>query len=305
MAPFTTAIAFIGPKPMQVASGIHSRAPVTGLKTAALLSYSSSTSTRSSSCAAPLKMALAGMSDYTSTAITFFTSTRVPAALIAGSSLAALFTLSARARLGRAGTTSRLQGIVLLVYHILALMALLLSLNVIVCATATSNALLLGSDNPMATSAYAFLIRELKYEFALTRWSFLTGMFSFLGCIGCRALIEFDLLKKERTRSALVVVFSFLSLFFHLFAFVNQRLVCWPNLPVMTVAVFRMYIGRSLSSRHPAELASVVTMVATIVAVISLFQQWLSWAAVEIPSEDDGVDAVAKDPALAPPMGST
>jgi hypothetical protein len=300
MAPFTTAIAFIGPKPMQVASGILSRTPMAGLKTAALMPY-----TRSSSSCAPLNLAVVGMADYTGAAITFFTSTRVPAALIAGSSLAALFTLSDQARLGRAGTTSRLQGIVLLVYHILALKALLLSLNVIVCATATSNALLLGNTNPMATSAYAFMARELKYEFALTRWSFLTGVFSFLGCIGCRALIEFDMLKKERTRSALLVIFSMSSLFFHLFAFVNQRLVCYPNLPVMTVAVFRMFIGRALSSRHPAELASVATMFGSIVTIISLFRQQLSWATIEVPSKADGVDAVAKDPALAPPMGST
>jgi hypothetical protein len=299
MAPFTTAIAFIGPKPMQVASGILSRAPMAGLKTAALLPY-----TRSSSSCAPLNLAVVGMADYTKAAITFFTSTRVPAALIAASSLGALFTLSSQARLAMDGKRRSLQSIVLLAYHILALMALLLSLNVIVCATATSNALLLGNTNPMATSAFEFMARELEYEFALTRWSFLAGMFSFLGCVGCRSLIEFDMLKKERTREALLIVCSMSSLFLHLFSFVNERLVCYPNVLVMTVAVFRMYVGRALSSRNPAALASVVTMCGSIVAGISLFRQQWSWATIEVPSKTDGVDVVEKDPAMASAMDS-
>jgi hypothetical protein len=265
MTPFTTAIAFIGSKPMQTAPGMLSSVPMTGLRTASLLPF-----IQRSGCTS---LNLTGMVDYTSTAITYFTSIRVPAALIAGSSLAALFTLADKARLGRKGATSRRQGFVLLMYHIFALSALVLSLNVVVTATATSNFLLLGTRNPMAASAYQFLKREVEYEFALTRVSFHTGMLSFLGCIACRALLEFDLLKKERLRPALLVTFTMSSLIFHLIGFVNQRLVCWPNLFMMTIAVFKMYFGRALATRNPSDLASVVTLIGAFGTAISLLQQ--------------------------------
>lgn len=284
MTPFTTAIAFIGSKPMQTVPGslLSSVHMMTGLRTASLLPCIQRISGTS--------LNLTGMADYTSTAISYFTSIRVPAALIAGSSLSALFTLADQARLGREGATSRLQGFVMLAYHIFALFALVLSLNVVVMATATSNFLLLGTANPMAASAFQFLKREVEYEFGLTRVSFHTSIFSFLGCIACRALLEFDLLKKERLRPALLVTFTMSSLFFHLFSFVNQRLVCWPNLPMMAIDVFKMSIGRALATRNPAELASVATLIGALGTALSLL---LQSATVKIEETND--DAKAKE----------
>jgi hypothetical protein len=285
MTPFTTAIAFIGPKqPMQTAPGMLSSVPMTGLRQTSLLPFIERSSSTS--------LNLAGMADYTATAITYFTSIRVPAALIAGSALAALFSLADKARMGREGATSRRQGVVLLAYHIFALFALVLSLNVVVTATATSNMLLLGTANPMAASAYQFLKREVEYEFALTRVSFHTGVLSFLGCIACRALLEFDLLKKERTRPALLVIFTMSSLLFHLFSFVNQRLVCWPNLPMMAIAVFKMYIGRAIVTRNPAALASVATLIGAIGTTISLL---LQSATAEIKETKDDIELEEND----------
>jgi hypothetical protein len=282
MTPFATAIAFIGSKPMQTAPGMLSSVPMKGLRTAVLLPFIQKS--RSTS------LNLTGMADYSSIAISYFSSIRIPAALIAGSSLVALFTLAEQARLGRKGATSRLQGFVLLMYHILALAALVLSLNVIVTATATSNFLLLGTKNTIAASAYHFLKREVEFEFALTRVSFHLGILSFLGCIGCRALLEFDLLTKERRRPALLVIFTMSSLMFHLFGFVNQRLVCWPNLPSMTIDVIKMYVRHALSTRHPAELASVATLIGAFGTVISLF---LQSATAEIGESQD--DTKSKD----------
>ena len=285
---------------MHTAPGMLSSVPaMTGLRTTSLLPIIQRSSSTS--------LNLTGMVDYTSTAITYFTSIRVPAALIAGSSLAALFTLADQARLGKEGATSRLQGFVLLAYHIFALSALVLSLNVVVTATATSNFLLLGTANPMAASAYQFLKREVEYEFALTRVSFHIGMFSFLGCIACRALLEFDLLKRERLRPALLVIFTMSSLFFHLFSFVNQRLVCWPNLPMMAIAVFKMAIGRALASRNPAALASVATLIGAFATAISLLLQSATFKIEEsedntkVKEDDTKPNGVApsKDPAAA------
>jgi hypothetical protein len=237
------------------------------------------------------------LADYTSTAIQYFTSTRIPAALIAGSSLAALFSLADQVRLGPPGARTRLEGATLLVYHVLALTSLLLSLNVIVIATASSNYLLLGSEklNPLAVSAYQFLKREMVYEFAMARWSFYTGLFSFLGCISTRALLEFDLLRKERIRSALLVLFAMSSLFFHLFAFCNQRLVCWPNLAIMTVGVGRMFVKKALTERNPAELISLASMAGTAVTLLSLVWQSATFRVATTATAGDIADAGPTD----------
>jgi hypothetical protein len=207
-------------------------------------------------------------SNYVGLSINFFTSIRVPAALIAGSCLATFFTFSDRVKDVEART--RIEAVALIAYHTCAMAALLASLNVIVVSTTTSNALLLGAANPMAESAYAFLIREVPFEFLLTRWSFFMSMFSFLICVGIRSLIEFDLLVRKRWRSAIFIISSIASLMFHLLAFVNQRLNCAPNLWVMTVTVMRMYLDLALSGKSIASLASLISLCTASVAGISL-----------------------------------
>jgi hypothetical protein len=117
--------------------------------------------------------ALTATKDYGDVAIQYFTSIRVPAALVAGSSLAALFALVDEAKVESMGEETSLERKLVLLYHVLVLSSFLLSINVIIVSTAMSNVFLLGVNNPMATSTYALLKREYDYEFALTSWSFM------------------------------------------------------------------------------------------------------------------------------------
>lgn len=209
--------------------------------------------------------------DHSSTAINYFTSIRIPAALIAGSALSGLFSLVNKTKNSQAKSRSQVESIVLIIYHILTLSSLLLSLNVVVSATASSTAIMFKSDNQMATSAFELMKRDYEFEFQMTRWSFNAGMFSFLGCIVARALIEFELLHSNRIGSLMFVLFSFGALFFHLLSFVNATLFCYSGMAEMTWAVFTMWLERSLSGRSPCELASTFCFICSVGSAISLF----------------------------------
>lgn len=145
--------------------------------------------------------------DHSKDAIQFFTSIRIPAALIAGSSLGALFVLVDRSSHPEREKSKR-ELSVLFVYHLLAMISLVLSLNVIVTATSASNTMLIRNYNPAAASAYEFMMAEVPFEYLTTRWSFYTALICFLKAVMCRALLEFDILRKDRLRSALLVVSS-------------------------------------------------------------------------------------------------
>jgi hypothetical protein len=152
--------------------------------------------------------------DFSQEAIGFFTSIRVPAALIAGSSLGALFVMMRTATQPEKAACKR-NLITVFIYHTLSLLSLLLSLNVIVTATSASNTLLIQNVNPLARSAYEVLMREMKFEYLTTRWSFYASLLCFLKAVLFRALLGFDLLRKDRLRPALLVTFSVTSLFAH------------------------------------------------------------------------------------------
>jgi len=232
--------------------------------------------------------------DYTNTAISYFTSIRIPAALIAGSSLAALFTLTDRISDDKMQERSRIETIVLIAYHILALASLLLSLNVVVTSTASANSILLAPQNPLAANAYEFLMRDFEFEFLVTRWSFFSSLFSFLGSLGGRCLVEFDLLCKRRVRSALLILFSVSALFFHLLSFVNSRLFTYPDMGAMTWAVFRMWWKRSIEGyTSPAELASLVSFFGAICMTVLVFKRSALFSRDEnIPPVSEHVDDV-------------
>jgi hypothetical protein len=215
--------------------------------------------------------ALTATKDYGDVAIQYFTSIRVPAALVAGSSLAALFALVDEAKVESMGEETSLERKLVLLYHVLVLSSFLLSINVIIVSTAMSNVFLLGVNNPMATSTYALLKREYDYEFALTSWSFMTSVFSFLSGVAVRGLIQFEMFTKRRKRHALLAICSVSSMVLHLMGFVNRRLPHWPNMFRMTVDVTTMFVQRSIQGGAPCELASVILMLGGVVAGISLF----------------------------------
>lgn len=240
--------------------------------------------------------------DQAAAASGFFSSIRIPAALVVGSSLAAFFTLVDRVQETKIKQQSRLENVVVLLYHVLATMALLLSLNVVVTATATANALMLGFRDPMATSAYALLEREYYFEFLVTRWSFFSSLFAFLGCVATRALIEFDLLNRRRWRSCIFVVSSISALFFHLLSFVNERLECWQNMGRMTLGVLRCYGQRAISGGMLMQSISLLFLCTSIVSFLLVLRRsihtgmWKASAAPMNDGEDKNANAKSEGP---------
>jgi hypothetical protein len=217
--------------------------------------------------------ATSGLKDHSGTAINYFSSVRIPAGLIAGSALAALFSLVDKSKDNQAHTRTQLESIVLIIYHLLALMSLLTSLNVIVTSTAVVETIMFGNENPMASSAFELMTREYEFEFLMTRWSFFVSLFTFLVSVAARALLSFELLNAKRVSSAVLVLSSFGGLLFHLLAFVNARLFSFNNMAEMTWAVFSLWFHRSLTGRGPCEMASIACLVISVITAIVMFQR--------------------------------
>ena len=199
--------------------------------------------------------------DYSEPAIKYFQTLRIPAALIAGSSLSALFIHLKKddndKQLSSGDSKkSNLYYIVRYLYHVIAGIALLLSLNVIVIATAASNTLIVGDDYNsarnhggrqiiLAKSMLDFLTKkDILYEFIATRWSFYMSMMCLLVAITTRILIEFDLLRKKHFKEAIFVSCSSLSMLSHMIHLLNDCVYVFPNLFLMTIGLFKV---RSLS----------------------------------------------------------
>ena len=97
------------------------------------------------------------------------------------------------------------------------------------------------------------------------------SLFTLLGAIASRALIEFDLLQKDRIRSAIVILSAFNGLFFHLLSFVNERIYCYNNMSEMTLDVFVMWYRKTIASNGVCELTSMICFAISVITAISLF----------------------------------
>jgi hypothetical protein len=208
--------------------------------------------------------------DCSGAALQYFDSIRTPAALIAGSSLGALFSLSQVSTSEQLREQPRLYRVVLLAHNFLALTALSLSIGIIVTASVSGNSLLLGTHNHIASTPFAMLSREFEFEYMLTRWSFYVGLLSFLQSVEFRTLIQFDLLKKEKLRRAMVVVLSFSSLVFHLQSFIHENLYSAPNLLVMSVRLAKLHLRRVFTINGPFAWLSLATLVGAVITAVSI-----------------------------------
>jgi hypothetical protein len=236
------------------------------------------------------------LADYTSAAMQFFTSVRTPAALIAGSSLGAFFIMVKTMSDPVQKRKSNVRANVLFLYRALTLTSLLLSLNVIVVTTSASNFLLIGDKiNPMATSAYELLKREVFYEYVMTRWSFYASIICFLKAVGCRALIEFDLLKKERIRPAMLVIFSVWALIAHVLHIVNDCLYTYSNFWQMTLGMGKVSLGLCLSSS--------IIFFSLMNDKLYLERVWKQWSPMLLISFASALAALGTFVSLIPHMG--
>jgi hypothetical protein len=194
--------------------------------------------------------------DYSNDAIKFFTEIRNPAAFLLGTSLALVFAMTNRAKDSELKRNSPLKNAILLLYHVMSLQSFLLSLNVVLSSTAASITLLMGVENPLARSTYELLYRELNFEFLMTRFCFFLSMYTFLGAITLRSLIDFELLSKKRIRSTLMLLLSIASLAFHWTSNVNQSLYSCPNLFHMSILVVKSFFQRAFTAGRICETLS-------------------------------------------------
>lgn len=217
--------------------------------------------------------------NFYSDALGFFGSVRTPATFLAGSSLAAIFSLkdvTGDALLSSAEAIceqrlSTLEKFAVKFYQATCLFAFLLSLNATVTATVAHTSILHGGFDPMASTAYALMKREFEYEFVFVRWSFLMSIFCFLGMVASRILIEFRLLRSgneneetSRRDAAAVVAYSFGALAANQLSNVNSTLWCWNSLIGMTGHLARMIGKRAFVERRPLDVVSILCTIASV-----------------------------------------
>jgi hypothetical protein len=256
-----------------------------------------STSVSAVSNLAALYQGSGQLADYSASAISFFSSIRIPAALIAGSSLATVFSNAEAFQDAEtkesSGRGDAWQNRLEVWYRACALLAFLLSLNVVFTATATSTALLLGMKDPMARSAYELLRREVDFEFTSTRWSFFAALLSFVAAVAARMCAEFHLFQRgRRWRSAGGLLLAHLSLWLHLLSVANRSLLSWPHVGSMTLDLLRLLMKQA--RHYPLESASAVSAVgAAVMCVWAGFATggFARWGLRADSTEDKGTSA--------------
>jgi hypothetical protein len=211
------------------------------------------------------------LADYSQTAINFFTSIRIPASLIAGNALGAFFVINNRTQAPEK-ETSKLSIFIVFLHQAFSLSSLLLSFNTIVTTTNAANTLMVRSDISMAHSAYEFFMREMAYEFLTTKWGFYCSIFCFLGSVACRALLDFNLLKKNRIRSALMVLFSMGGLTSNMLHMVNVSIshTEYCNFWAMTMGVLKLFWERICQTKGLVLVSSMICYIAAFITFLTL-----------------------------------
>lgn len=204
--------------------------------------------------------------DFSSAAAGYFGSVRIPATMIAGTSLGALFTFSKAQTKGK--TAAEL--LVLRSYHMLVLSSFALAFSTIIISTSATVAMLHGRYNPRAESAYALLRREFDFEFTMTRWMFLMALFLFIAGITIRVIIEFELLHMKRRWHLVALVSTMLSVASNLLSYINRTLYCWKSIWVMTVHVVELLVDEVVTKKSPLQIMSIVCAVVAAFCMIKV-----------------------------------
>ena len=180
----------------------------------------------------------AALANFSGQAAGFFSNVRVPASLIAGSSLGALFAMSKDAR--DMDNKSPVEQVLLRLYHVILTISWILSMTTIVFSTAAGVTFMYGDFDPMATSAYELLLREFHFEYISARFSFLTSIVLFFVAVCNRVILEFGLYTKEKKNLGLAAAFVVLASTTHITSFINSTLYSYPNLFMMGLEVVKV-----------------------------------------------------------------
>ena len=227
--------------------------------------------------AAALEQHASAASSLIQPSINFFGGVRVPAMLIAGSSVAALFSLVGPAAQTKATSRyNRVEWIVLRLYHTMALLSFLLSMTTVVTTTTANTSLLLHSPQSFAASAttypdvYHFLRGPLNLEFVLTRWSFFTSVLLFILGATSRLLLELQLLQPGRHWAACTVGWTVVTFLSTILSRINCTLNCWPHLGAMTLDLCHILWQRATTRDcgSPLQLVSSFSFGAALVCAL-------------------------------------
>ena len=197
------------------------------------------------------------LKDFAGAAGSFFSNARVPASIVTGSSLGALFSLS---NFGSSAGRSTTELSFIKIYRILCWTSFVLSLNAVITATIATTSILHGRFDPMAETTYLLLKREFEYEFVSIRWSMIVGLLLFIAIVALRLILEFDMLTNpDRRDTAIFVMLSSVALVAHLLSIVNTTLYCWPNLAEMTVDLVRIIVTKAINEPSAMQSLSIAS----------------------------------------------
>ena len=197
------------------------------------------------------------LKDFAGAAGSFFSNVRVPASVVTGSSLGALFSLS---NFGSAAERSATELNLIKVYRLMCWTSFILSLNAVITATIATTSILHGRFDPMAETAYLLLKREFEYEFVSIRWSMIVGLLLFIDIVALRLVLEFDMVNNlDRRNTAKYVLLSSVALVAHLLSVVNGALYCWSNLTAMTVDFVRIIVAKAINEPSVMQSLSIAS----------------------------------------------
>jgi hypothetical protein len=204
------------------------------------------------------KVAEIVLKDFAGAAGSFFSNVRVPASIVTGSSLGAIFALS---KFGSSAERSPIESNLIKVYRLLCWSCFVLSLNAIITSTTAISSILHGRFDPMAETGYLLLKREFEYEFISVRWSMLVSLLLFIDVVAVRLILEFDMLRHPDLRAtAKFVVLSALALGAHILSVINGTLYCWNNLLEMTVDLVRIVVTKAIDEPSPMRFLSIASV---------------------------------------------
>jgi hypothetical protein len=164
-------------------------------------------------------------------ALGFFNNVRIPATLLAGSALGALF-------VQLPDTNCKYSRLLRVLYLAFAASTVALELSCVFMSTTMSVRLLAGHFNPMAASAVDFLRREFEFEYIAVRLSFFTGILSFFGFIGFRLWLTFI---EKQPYIAKALVFFLLAIASYFGAFWRHTVVNYGGYFSMLARLIKLY----------------------------------------------------------------
>lgn len=199
------------------------------------------------------------LTDYTVAAAGFFGGVRIPASLIAGSSLAQMFVMANRE------PKSQVDYALIKLNKATMILSFLLTMITVIVSTAANVSMLRGRFDPLAESAYYLLKREFELEFVTARVTFLLGCLSFLIGVSNRIVLEYELLRKDKRDILKIVGFALIGVASALASYINSTLFCWNDFIHMVAHLMTRLVQRALSKRTPLMLLSLFSITLSII----------------------------------------